>query len=169
MGKRGMPLNGGGGNTSLTVRVFPWRLSTKPCGWARRACRCGSGGWPWLAWVDPPCTLLVHMPQLVVILASLANVGSMDRRLNANRTGKVRGISRVVVAAGGGGYEGRPFPLPPAACARLSPYLPLLPQLLGLDLPAPYCCAIPHQPPAPRPPPWHCCCCCCRGCCRCCW
>ena len=75
-----------------------------------------------LAWVDTPHTILAHMPHHVAIPASLASVGSMDRRLIVYRTGKVRGISRVVVNRrrwGDTKADLFPYPRPPAHdCAQ---------------------------------------------------
>lgn len=109
VGSGGSGDGGNGGNVCLTVRVCPRLL---PASWCRREVGGlagsdtpgdmwrGPGGLkvPWR--IHSPRAKLMHVPQLVAVLASLSRVRPMRRRLVIKRAGKVRWVSRVVVAAG---------------------------------------------------------------------
>ena len=97
--------SGGGGDVCLTIRVRPRRLlSSRDGGGAPRARLRRSGGQR-VSYTYSPRAVLMHVPQLVAVLAPLARVSAMHRRLVTKRTGDVRRVPGVIVAATGGGVR----------------------------------------------------------------
>ena len=160
-------LSGGGGgsrgcNICLSVRVLPRLLAvehteaggkrppeTVPPGRGGAVLQAGGRGCP----IYSPSAKLVHVPGFDAVLAPLSEVGSMYGRLIANRAGKVRRVSRVIIAVWGSGIRmqtSRPTP----TCSRTSAPVPgTLSTVVDLLHPGLHCCGAPPQPPPPPPLP----------------